>query len=167
MTDLKIKGPLISRFFWQHRGFRSLSETSDASEIKASQALGTVAQLKQQRSSLWYRVSQGGVSRICEASLVLISWEISSKPRHAAMSAVHDVRRALKPLGNLVHAVLPGPGVGSLDGLVPAGTFVTVQLNTADPGSYRDEIERLLRARGLTNTHLTLQRNPLYGQPPS
>jgi hypothetical protein len=77
------------------------------------------------------------------------------------MSVVDDVRRALRPLHPLVHAVLPGPFAAYEDGLVLAGTPVTLQLNTDDPESHRNEIQRLLREAGLMGLRLTLKSNPL------
>jgi hypothetical protein len=78
------------------------------------------------------------------------------------MSVVDNVRRALKPLHPLVHAVRPGPFATYEDELVSAGTPVTLQLNTDDPESYRDEIQRLLREAGLVGLRLTLTSNPLH-----
>src|SRR5215213_122425 len=59
----------------------------------------------------------------------------------AAMSIVDDVRDALKPLGNVVHDVLPGAFASYEGALVSAGTSVAILLNIDDPDSYRHDIE--------------------------
>ncbi len=79
------------------------------------------------------------------------------------MSIVDDVRDALKPLGNVVHDVLPGAFASYEGALVPTGTSVAILLNIDDPESYRHEIERLLREAGPTEIRLTLHANPPFG----
>ena len=80
------------------------------------------------------------------------------------MSIVDDVRDALKPLGNVVHDVLPGAFASYEGALVSAGTSVAILLNINDPDSYRHEIERLLREAGLTGVRATLHANPPFGR---
>ena len=80
------------------------------------------------------------------------------------MSIVDDVRDALKPLGNVVHDVLPGAFASYEGALVSARTSVAILLNIDDPDSYRHEIERLLREAGLTGVRATLHANPPFGR---